>query len=101
MLYSTDMLSLMPALMVVGDLMRGTIRMVNLPNELVGPKRPAGLIRRKDRELPACAAVLVECLHGHLSEMSVRGLSDITGVDITGRTDDTTPAPASAYSGRK
>lgn len=94
MLYSTDMLSLMPALMVVGDLMRGTIRMVQLPEELIGHKRPAGVIRRKDKELPASAAVLLNCLRLHLAEMNVRELSDITGIDTRNPTDDKTPAQA-------
>lgn len=96
MLYATDLLSIMPKLMVIGDLMRGSIRVVSLPEELVAPKRPAGLIMRKDKLLLPAGEKLVQCLRAHLAEMSARGLTDITGIDTTQRTDDTTAFCSSA-----
>jgi LysR family transcriptional regulator, pca operon transcriptional activator len=42
MLHATDSISVMPRLMMVGELLRGTLRVVPLP--LYRPRRPAGLI---------------------------------------------------------
>jgi LysR family pca operon transcriptional activator len=92
MLYSTDLLSVMPELMMVGDLMRGAIRVLPLPRKLFGPPRPAGLILRKDRHLPPAGEALLECLREHLADMSAKGLTDITGIDTVSRTRHTTAA---------
>ncbi len=51
MLHGTDLLSVMPRLMMVGDLLRGTLRVVSLP--IPAPDRPAGLILPRGRPLPA------------------------------------------------
>src|SRR3954454_14164166 len=59
MLHGTDMLSIMPRLMMVGDLMRGTLRVVDLP--IMAPDRPAGLILPRTRSLPLAGAAFVSC----------------------------------------
>ena len=51
MLHATDLISVMPRLMMVGDLLRGTLRVVPLP--IPAPDRPAGLI------LPGAALCLL------------------------------------------
>jgi len=76
MLHATDMISVMPRLMMAGDLLRGTLRVVPLP--IPAPPRPAGLILARDRPLPAPAQAFVACLRAYLAEIGQRGLTDIT-----------------------
>jgi len=76
MLHATDMISVMPRLMMAGDLLRGTLRVVPLP--IPAPPRPAGLILARDRPLPAPAQAFVACLRAYLTEIGQRGLTDIT-----------------------
>ena len=72
MLHGTDLLSVMPRLMMVGDLLRGTLRIVPLP--IPAPDRPAGLILpRESRALPAAARTFVTCLRAYLAEVAQRG----------------------------
>ena len=49
MLHATDLISVMPRLMMVGDLLRGTLKVVPLP--IPAPDRPAGLILSSERTL--------------------------------------------------
>ena len=73
MLHSTDLISIMPRLMMVGDLLRGTLRVVPLP--VPAPRRPAGLIYSRDRALPPASTVFVECLKAYLAEIAAKGLA--------------------------
>jgi LysR family pca operon transcriptional activator len=76
MLYGSDALSMMPRLMMVGDLLRGTLRVVPLP--IAAPVRPAGLILPRDRPLSPATRVLADCLREYVAEIQSRGLFDIT-----------------------
>jgi LysR family pca operon transcriptional activator len=76
MLHGGDFLSIMPRLMMVGDLLRGTLQLVPLP--IPSPERPAGLIRPRDRAPPPTARVFIEVLRGYVGELAERGLADIT-----------------------
>jgi LysR family pca operon transcriptional activator len=55
MLFGGDFVSIMPSLMMAGDLMRGSLKLVPLP--IPGPVRSAGIIRPADRALEAGASV--------------------------------------------
>ena len=73
MLHETDMISVMPRLMMVGDLLRGTLRVADPP--VAAAPRPAGVIRAADRRLgPAAEAFLVE-LRAYVGEISARGFA--------------------------
>jgi LysR family pca operon transcriptional activator len=89
MLHATDMISVMPRLMMAGDLLRGTLRVVPLP--IPAPPRPAGLILSRDRPLPPAGEAFVACLRAYLLEIGQRGLTDITSADKTRAKSDTTP----------
>jgi LysR family transcriptional regulator, pca operon transcriptional activator len=74
MLHGTDMLSVMPRLMMVGDLLRGTLRVVPLP--IPAPDRPAGLILPRDgRVLPSAGLAFAECLRAYVAEIAERGIA--------------------------
>ena len=72
MLHATDLISMMPRLMMVGDLLRGTLRIVPLP--VPAPDRPAGLIYRPDSGLPPAAKIFVEVLREYIAEITDLGL---------------------------
>lgn len=88
MLLATDLISVMPRLMMAGDLLRGALRVVPLP--IPAPDRPAGLILPRDRALPQAGSAFVECLRAHVAEVVARGLVPITGGDNGGGANDTT-----------
>ncbi len=69
MLHAADFITIAPRLMLAGDLLRGTIRVVPLPIPAAAP-RPAGLIYRPDRGLPPAGHALVEALRDHLEELT-------------------------------
>jgi LysR family transcriptional regulator, pca operon transcriptional activator len=75
MLHTADFITIIPRLMLAGDLLRGTIRVVPLP--IPAAPRPAGLIYRADRGLPPTARVLVEVLRDHLAELAEGGILPI------------------------
>ncbi len=77
MLHATDLISVMPRLMMVGDLLRGTLRVVPLP--IPAPDRPAGLILPRDRALPPAGRTFVDCLRAYVGEITARGLTDPPG----------------------
>jgi LysR family pca operon transcriptional activator len=72
MLHDTDRLSIMPRMMMVGDLLRGTLQVVALPIE--APPRPAGLITAAGRVLPPACRTFVECLRAYIAEITARGI---------------------------
>src|SRR3954469_16578884 len=74
MLHATDLISVMPRLMMVGDLLRGTLKVGPLP--IPAPDRPAGLILPRDRALPPAGRAFIECLRAYVSEIAERGLAD-------------------------
>ncbi len=73
MLHGTDLLSIMPRLMMAGDLIRGTLRIVPLP--IATPDRPAGLILPRDRPLPPAARVLASFLRAYVDELAERKIA--------------------------
>jgi len=88
MLHATDSLSIMPRLMMLGDLLRGTLRIASLP--IPAPDRPAGLILPRDRELPPAARAFVQCLRSYIREIVTRGVaSTATGDRATEKSDAT------------
>jgi LysR family pca operon transcriptional activator len=89
MLHGTDMLSAMPRLMMVGDLLRGTLQVLPLP--IMAPDRPAGLILPRARPLPLAGRVFVECLRAYLAELAARGFAPaITDGDSAAERNDMT-----------
>jgi LysR family pca operon transcriptional activator len=73
MLHGTDLLSVMPRLMMVGDLLRGTLRVVLLP--IPTPDRPAGLILPRGGALSQAGLAFAECLRAYVAEIAERGLA--------------------------
>jgi LysR family transcriptional regulator, pca operon transcriptional activator len=73
MLYGTDLISVMPRLLMVGDLMRGTLRIVPLP--IAASNRPAGLILPRMRTLPAAARAFASCLRAYVAELAELGIA--------------------------
>lgn len=69
-LYSTDSLAVLPHMMLAGDLMRGTVRL--LPLGSAEPPRPAGLIRRGDTALLRNAQAFVDAARGYVAEIESR-----------------------------
>lgn len=72
LLHTTDTLTICPRMMMGGDLLRGSLRVV--PIVLAADRRPAGVIRAPGRACPANAEALVQALRDYLATMSARGL---------------------------
>jgi LysR family pca operon transcriptional activator len=88
MLHATDLIAVMPRLMMAGDLLRGTLKVVPLP--IPAPDRPAGLILPRDRALPPAGHAFIECLRAYVTEIAETGVADITGSYIEVQKNDTT-----------
>lgn len=72
MMHDTDMLSVMPRLLMLGDLLRGSLRVVPLP--VPAPDRPAGLILPGDREQLPAGIAFVDVLRLYVDEILEQGL---------------------------
>jgi LysR family pca operon transcriptional activator len=72
MLHGTDSITMAPRLILLGDLLRGTLRFAALP--IPAPERPAGLILPRDRPLPSAANAFVQCLRSYICEIVARGV---------------------------
>ena len=70
LLHATDTVALMPRLMMVGDLLRGTLRVVPLP--IPAPDRPAGLILPPGGLLPPTGLAFATCLRAYVAEIASR-----------------------------
>ena len=78
--------------MMVGDLLRGALRVVPLP--VPAPPRPAGLVVPPIRHPPRRRG-LHRALRGHVADIAARGLGAMLAADSSRRRSDTTPpAPA-------
>jgi LysR family pca operon transcriptional activator len=88
MLLATDCLSVMPRLMMAGDLLRGTLRVVPLP--IPAPPRPAGLILPGDPAPSRAASAFLGALREHLAEITAKGLAPMPNGDILPARTDTT-----------
>ena len=73
MLHGTDLIAIMPRLMMVGDLLRGTLRVAPLPTAV--PDRPAGLILSPSRPLSPAGRALVSSLEAYLAELAACGIT--------------------------
>lgn len=73
MLLASDCLSVMPRSMMVGDLMRGALRVVPLP--VPAPPRPAGIIRPAEPPPSAAAAAFIAALQDHAAAVAAHGLA--------------------------
>lgn len=90
MLLATDSLSVMPRLMMAGDLLRGALRVVPLP--IPAPPRPAGLILPPGAAPSPAALGFLAALREHLAEITAKGLAPMPGADISRpRSDRTAP----------
>ena len=95
MLHGTDLLSVMPRLLMVGDLMRGTLQVVPLP--IPAPDRPAGLILPRGGLLPQAGLAFVACLRTYVAEIAERGFAPaITPGNSRAGTSDRTKPGATA-----
>jgi len=76
MILSTDMITIMPRLVMGGDLLRGLVRVapVTCPNMA----RPAGVISHPRRELSPGARRLIEVIVETLADLAASGDVDIT-----------------------
>jgi LysR family pca operon transcriptional activator len=88
MLLATDCLSVMPRLMMAGDLLRGALRVVPLP--IPAPPRPAGLILPPGPAPSPAASAFLACLRAHLAEIAARGLADMPNGDSSAAKGDRT-----------
>ena len=79
LLHATDTVALMPRLMMVGDLLRGTLRVVPLP--VPAPDRPAGLILPPHGPLPPTGLAFTTCLRAYVAEIAKR---DFAGAITSG-----------------
>lgn len=93
MLLASDMVSVMPRLMMVGDLLRGALRV--LPLEEEAPPRPAGLILPSERPLPEAGQAFIAALRAHLAEIAAQGLAPIPDRNTLRRKIHRTARPAS------
>lgn len=72
LVHTTDTLTICPRMMMGGDLLRGTLRVV--PVTLATTPRPAGVIRSLARALPGRAEVFIDTLRGYLANMASHGV---------------------------
>lgn len=80
MLFGGDFVSIMPSLMMAGDLMRGSLKLAPLP--IPAEVRLAGIIRPAGRELGAPARMFVRALRAFVHDLAAQGLANMS-VDIT------------------
>lgn len=93
MLHGTDLIAVMPRLMMVGDLMRGTLKIVSVP--VSAGERPAGLLLPPERALSGACGIFMECLRAYVAEIHAHEIAHITGCYIERETNDKTdPAPS-------
>ncbi|WP_338664730.1 LysR substrate-binding domain-containing protein [Pararoseomonas sp. SCSIO 73927] len=83
MLLATDSIAVMPRLMMLGDLLRGSLRV--LPLAAASPPRPAGLVLPRGGSLSPAVDAFITALHETLREIAARGLADMPDADISRR----------------
>lgn len=72
MLHGTDMLTIVPRLVMAGDLRRGTLRVVPVP--VAGPRRTAGLILSRSGAERPTQRIFRGFLNAHLEEGGRQGI---------------------------
>jgi LysR family pca operon transcriptional activator len=80
MLFDGDFVSIMPSLMMAGDLMRGALQLVPLP--MPPSVRMAGLIHPAGRPSGVPARAFAQTLRGFVEDLANRGFADITNGNI-------------------
>ena len=79
----------MPRLLMVGDLLRGKLRVVPLP--IPAPDRPVGLIPLRGRALSGAGQAFAGCLRVYVAEIADCDISaPITNGDSEGEKSDKT-----------
>lgn len=76
-LLSTDAFTIVPPMVLLGDLNRGTLAMRPIPVEY--PLRPAGVITVRNRNLNGAATAFIRCLKDNIEEIVTHGLATISG----------------------
>ena len=76
-LHETDMLTVAPSLLVAGDLIRGSLRVV--PISARPPERPGGMILNPNRPLSPSAALVCDVIRETVSEMIGHDSAAIAG----------------------
>ncbi len=71
MLLASDCISIMPRSMMVGDLIRGALRVVPLP--VPAPPRPAGIIRAAEPPPSPATLAFIRALERHAAEAAAHG----------------------------
>jgi LysR family pca operon transcriptional activator len=73
MLHGGDFLTVLPRLMMVGDILRGSLRLAPLP--IASPERPAEIIRRGDAPTSPAARAFVDVLRTYVADLRQRGIT--------------------------
>jgi LysR family pca operon transcriptional activator len=76
MLLASDCISIMPRSMMVGDLLRGALRVV--PLRVPAPPRPAGIIRAADPPPSPATRAFIRALERHAAEVAAHGFGAAT-----------------------
>jgi LysR family pca operon transcriptional activator len=87
-LLASDALSIMPRSMMVGDLLRGSLRVLPLP--VPAPPRPAGIVRPAEPPPSPATAAFIAALREHVAEIAARGFGDMQDTDSSRGRRDTT-----------
>ena len=67
MLLETDVITIIPPLLMLGELKRGTMNIRSLPIEV--PNEPAGVILAHNRKLNGAATAFLECVRAHVGDI--------------------------------
>jgi LysR family pca operon transcriptional activator len=94
MLLATDHVSVMPRSMMVGDLLRGTLRVVPLP--VPAPPRPAGLVLPADPPPSPAVAAFIGALRAYAAEIGPLAEGAMPKADSARPRSDTTSRAPSA-----
>lgn len=88
MLLASDAVSIMPRSMMMGDLLRGALRVVPLP--VPAPPRPAGVILPAGPPPTSAAFAFIEALRAHLVAIEAQGFGGMPDADTARRGSDRT-----------
>ena len=88
MLLASDAVSIMPRSMMMGDLLRGALRVLPLP--VPAPPRPAGIILPADPPPAPAVSAFIQALRAHLADIDARGFGGMPDADGVRPRSDTT-----------
>ncbi len=75
MIQAKEFVTIMPSLMLAGDLLRGAIKLAPLP--IGAPPRPAGLLYRGDKPLPPSALALIDALRSYVDDAVAKTATEV------------------------